>query len=399
MMDLITAQELARRVVLNTYGERSLLLQRGEGCRVWDSAGREYLDLLSGIAVTGIGHAHPALTRAISKQAKELLHTSNLYYIEPQLRLAEKLSNLTVGGRCFFCNSGAEANEAAIKLARKFGKERSGAPFEIIVAQGSFHGRTLATIAATAQEKYQKPFRPMPAGFRFIPFNDIQALKAAVTPATIAILLEPLQGEGGVRPASLDFLKTARQIANDQELLLIFDEVQTGMGRTGNWFAWQGYGVKPDLFSLAKGLGGGFPIGALVVLREGLDFAPGDHASTFGGNHLACTAALTVINTIEQEELLKQVQQRGIELSDGLKQLKQTFPDVIKHVRGAGLLQGIELTFPGAELVKAAQDQGILINCTAGNVLRFAPAFVITSEQIQQLLRILNDLLQSHQEK
>ncbi|HNW92825.1 MAG TPA: acetylornithine transaminase [bacterium] len=392
-MNLTEAQALAQRHLLNNNGARSLLLVRGQGCRVWDAAGREYLDCLGGIAVNGLGHAHPAVARAVAQQAATLIHVSNLYLNEPQLTLAEKLSVLAggAGARSFFCNSGAEANETAFKLARKFGKTRPGTPYAIISAQHSFHGRTLATVAATAQEKYQKPFAPMPAGFNYAPYNDLAALRAAVTDQTVAVLLEVLQGEGGVTPGTTEFLQGARQLCDERGLLLIFDEVQTGVGRLGEWFGWQTVGVRPDLFTLAKGLGGGVPIGATVVLNPAVDFAPGDHNSTFGGNPLACAAALATLTTIEQENLLAAVRERGTELQAGLAALAARHPAKITGTRGRGLLQGLILAAPGAALVTTMQERGFIINCTAGNVLRFAPPYIITSVEIQRLLTALDE--------
>lgn len=397
-MNLNTAQDLAQRCLLNNNGPRSLLLMRGSGCRVWDDAGREYLDCLGGIAVNCLGHAHPALARAIADQAATLVHVSNLYLNEPQLLLAEKLTGLAGGGaRCFFCNSGAEANETAFKLARKFGKTQPGAPYEIISASGSFHGRTLATVAATAQEKYQKPFTPMPAGFRFAPYNDLAALTAALSDQTIAVMLEVLQGEGGVTPADADYLRGVRRLCDERGLLLLFDEVQTGVGRLGEWFGWQTVGVRPDIFTLAKGLGGGFPIGATVALNPACDFTPGDHNSTFGGNPLACTAALATLRLIAQDNLLAAVRERGEELAAGLAALAAKHPAKATLARGRGLLRGLVLTAPGAALVGAMQERGFLINCTAGNVLRFAPPYIISSAEITRLLAALDAVLAAWQ--
>lgn len=395
-MDLPAAQAAVRQYLLSTYPpDRDLLLVRGAGLRVWDSTGREYRDFLGGIAVNLLGHAHPELAAAIAAQAATLIHTSNLYLTEPMLDLAKRLSELCGGdgARCFFCNSGAEANEGALKLARKYGKTRPGDPFEVITAEGGFHGRTLATITATAQEKYQRPFTPLPAGFRYVPYNDLAALAGAVTERTVAVLLEPVQGEGGVRPADPAYLAGVRRLCDERGLLLIFDEVQTGVGRTGEWFAWQGYGVAPDLFTLAKGLGGGVPIGALVVLKPGLDFAPGDHASTFGGNPLAAAAALATLRIIEADHLLANARARGDQLHAGLTGLVKRFPALAKEARGAGLLRGLELTRPGAALVKRAQREGFLINCTAGNVLRFAPPLTVGADDVAALLTMLERIL------
>ena len=392
-MNLADAQSLAQRCLLGNNGPRSLLLVRGQGCRVWDDAGREYLDCLGGIAVNCLGHAHPAVVRALADQAATLVHVSNLYLNAPQLQLAEKLQALSGGGRCFFCNSGAEANETAFKLARKFGKTRPGAPWEIVSATGSFHGRTLATVAATAQEKYQKPFAPMPAGFSYAPYNDLAALRAAVSDQTVAVLLEVLQGEGGVTPGDAAYLRGARQLCDERGLLLIFDEVQTGVGRLGEWFGWQTVGVQPDIFTLAKGLGAGVPIGATVVLNPACDFTPGDHNSTFGGNPLACTAALATIATVEKDDLLAAVRERGAGLQAGLAALAKKYPAKATLARGRGLLQGLVLAAPGAALVGIMQERGFLINCTAGNVLRFAPPYIISSADIARLLAALDAVL------
>jgi len=343
--------ELSQKYLMPTYGQLPVAFVRGEGCRLWDADGKEYLDFVGGIAVLGTGHCHPRVAAAICRQAGTLMHTSNLYYIPPQAQLAQRLTELSFADRCFFCNSGAEANEAAIKLARKWaGLNREGECFEIIAAHQSFHGRTLATVAATGQEKYQIPFRPLPPGFRFAPFNDISALEAAVTEHTCAVMLEPIQAEGGMNVPADDYLPAVRQLCDERGILLVLDEVQTGMGRTGRWFGYEHASITPDIMTLAKSLGSGFPIGACLATEEvATAFAPGDHASTFGGNHLACTAALATIDVIQEEGLVQNAADKGRLLEEllTLRPRARERAAAGDAVDRAGIRQGYRAALPG----------------------------------------------------
>ncbi|AVX32163.1 acetylornithine/N-succinyldiaminopimelate aminotransferase [Carboxydocella thermautotrophica] len=378
---------LGKQYVMNTYGRLNLVLAQGQGARVWDLEGKEYLDFLAGIAVNALGHSHPAVVEALKKQAEKLIHCSNLYWIEPQIRLAQLLVENSCGDKVFFCNSGAEANEGAIKLARKYAKLHYGPEkYEIITAINSFHGRTLAAITATGQPKYQKGFEPLVPGFKHVPYNDLQALTEAIGPQTCAIMLEPIQGEGGVVTPDPAYLSGVAQLCREHGLLLILDEVQTGIGRTGKLFAYEHFGIEPDIFTLAKGLGGGVPIGAIVAKEEvAAAFQPGDHASTFGGNPLVCAAALATLNIILEEGFLAQVQAKGEYLRSLLAEMGP--------VRGKGLMLGLELPGPGAEVVARCQERGLLINCTAGNVLRFVPPLIVNEAEIQEAVRILRDCM------
>jgi len=367
-MNSAEIKTLHERYVMSTYAP-SLALVKGRGAWVWDAEGRTYLDFLSGIAVTAVGHAHPSLTRAIRRQARRLMHVSNLFYNEFQPRLAQALSDRSLRGKCFFCNSGAEANEGLIKLARLWGHDAG--KFEVISLRQSFHGRTLATLTATGQDKVKKGFDPLPAGFVYADFNDLDSVRNAITDRTAAVLVEAVQGEGGIRPATPEFLAGLRKLCDERNLLLFCDEVQCGMGRTGTWFGFQHYGVEPDAFSLAKGLGGGFPIGAVVAGPRLADlFQPGHHATTFGGTPLACAAALAVIETIEKQNLLSNAAARGEQFMDGLRALRMKFP-FLRDVRGRGLMVGLELDRPTKDLETKLREKGLLAIATAVNVMRF----------------------------
>jgi acetylornithine/N-succinyldiaminopimelate aminotransferase len=387
-------REDAERYLMQTYARWPLAIARGRGCKVYDMEGREYLDFVGGIAVNVLGHCHPDLVAAIQKQAQQLLHTSNLYYTEPQVNLAKALVARSFADRAFFCNSGAEANEAAIKLARRYAHQKYGPDrFEIITMQQSFHGRTMATLTATGQEKVQKGFEPLLPGFVTVPFNDFPAVERAMTPATAAVLLEPVQGEGGVRVADRAYLQALRDLCRQRDILLIFDEVQTGMGRTGTLFAYEQLGVEPDVMTLAKGLGGGVPIGAcLATDAVAAAFTPGTHASTFGGNPLACAAALAVLRVLVEGRVLEHGRQMGDYLAKGLTDLKERLP-IVKDARGLGLLQGLELTVDGKPVAADCLAQGILINCTMDRVLRFIPPLIITQRDIDRLLETLSSAL------
>jgi acetylornithine/N-succinyldiaminopimelate aminotransferase len=384
---------LSDRYLFPTYARAPLALVRGQGTTVWDADGREYLDFFSSTVVTVLGHAHPAIVAAIERQAREILHVSNLHYCEPQARLAQALVETSFGDRVFLCNSGAEANEAAIKLARKYGHEHGDGRFEIVTLLGSFHGRTLATIAATGQEKVRTGFEPVPDGFRYAPFDDVAAAERAITARTIAIMLEPIQGEGGVVVPGDGYLRAIRELCDRRDLLLIFDEVQTGVGRTGTLYGYQHSGVTPDVMTLAKGLGGGVPIGAMLATeRLAQSFGIGSHGSTFGGNALACSVALAVLETLKSEGVLASCVAMGERLRAGLERLRERFP-IITGVRGRGLLIGAELSEPGAPIVERCLADGLILNCTVNRVLRFTPPLTVRAEEIDRGLAILERAL------
>jgi predicted acetylornithine/succinylornithine family transaminase len=386
--------DLAARHLMPNYGERSMVLVRGEGARVWDAEGREYLDFLAGIAVNSLGHCHPAVTAAIREQAGTLVHCSNLYLIPQQAELARRLCEVSFASKCFFANSGAEVNEGAVKLARLYSKTKYGAGrHEIVTMRNSFHGRTLAMISATGQEKVQKGFEPLPEGFRYATFNDLDSVLAVMTPATCAVMVEPVQGEGGVTAATPDFLRGLREECTRRDVLLIFDEIQCGMGRTGRLFAHEYYGVTPDLMTLAKALGNGFPIGALLAAEKCADtFPPGSHGTTFGGNPLACAAALAVLDVMEREGLVTRAECLGSYLRAALARRLDGL-DTVKGYRGLGLMLGIELAHPGAEAVKKCAARGLLINCTMGHVLRIVPPLVVTEAECDRAAEILAAVL------
>lgn len=396
-MKTLTQQQIIEtsdRYLMKTYARLPVALVRGEGSRVWDAEGREYTDFLSGIAVNGLGHCHPAVVRAIREQAERLIHVSNLYHIEPQAELAKLLVDHSFADKAFFCNSGAEANEAAIKLARKYAKDK-GDPdrFEIVTMRQSFHGRTLATITATGQEKFHKGFEPLVPGFRHVPFNDISAAEEAVTDATCAVLIEPVQGEGGIHLADKGYLSDLKALCRNRGALLIFDEVQCGMGRTGKLFAYEHYGVEPDIMTLAKSLGGGVPIGAMLATNEAAgSFTPGTHAATFGGNPLSCAAGVAVMETLLSPGFLENVAARSGYFRKRLEKLKEAHP-VIREVRILGLMVGLELAEEGAWIVKACMEKGFLINCTMGKVLRFLPPLIISNEEMDTLVSALDEIL------
>lgn len=387
-------QQISDQFLMNTYVRLPISLVKGKGCLVYDAEGREYLDCVAGIAVNILGHAHPDLVEAITKQARQLIHTSNLFYTEPQSLLAQRLVQWSFADKIFFCNSGAEANEAAIKLARRFATKRFGPErTEILTMLNSFHGRTLASLTATGQPKLQEGFAPLVPGFRYVPFNDLKALEAQITPQTAAIMLEPIQAEGGVVVPEPDYLKGVRELCTNHDILLIFDEVQTGMGRTGKLFAYEHFGMEPDIMTLAKGLGGGIPIGACLATKEIADaFEPGTHASTFGGNPLACAAALKVLEVLLEGRKLDHGRIVGEYLAKGLATLKEQYT-CISHSRGMGLLQGLELTVDGKPVVRECLDRRVLINCTMGRVLRFIPPLIMTTTQVDRMLSVLSSVL------
>ena len=384
----------ADQVIMGTYKRFPIVLVKGLGTRVWDSTGKEYLDLVAGIAVCNLGHSNARVIEAIIRQVEKLTHVSNLYYIEPQIRLAKLLVDNSFAERVFFCNSGAEANEAAIKLARKFAHENfDGNKFELICMRNSFHGRTLATVAATGQEKFHKGFEPLPEGFRFVPYDDLAALEAAIGDKTCGVLLEPIQGEGGVIIPSADYLRGVRDICDRHGLLMILDEVQTGMGRTGRFFAYEQTGIKPDILTMAKALGNGFPVGAMLTTdKVAAAFVPGSHASTFGGNPLAMAAACAVVETLLQEGILENCRAMGAYFLDQLAGLIRKY-SAIKAIRGRGLMVAMELHGPGEEIVLKCLKKGLLINCTNGNILRFVPPLIISAGDIDKAVQILDEVM------
>ncbi len=393
VMESQTLMMLSEKCVANTYARYPVLLVRGKGTRVWDFEGEEYLDFVSGLAVCNLGHCHPKVVKAIQDQAEKLIHVSNFYYIEPQIRLASLLCKHSFADKVFFCNSGAEANEGALKLARKFAKEKFGKDrYEIITMERSFHGRTLATLTATGQEKFHKGYEPLMPGFKYVPFNDIGAVKKAIDPKTCGVMVEPIQGEGGVHCPSEGYLKALREVCDERGLLLIFDEVQVGMGRTGRLFAYEHEGVEPDMLTLAKSLAGGVPIGALLIKRGIADgFKPGDHASTFGGNPLAGAAGVAALTTIFEEGMLENCQKMGDYFISELDEIKKKFP-FVQEVRGKGLILGMELKVDGSSMVKEMLKKRILINCTMGNVLRFLPPLIVTKEEVDRVVKALEEV-------
>lgn len=383
--------------LMNTYGTRTLTLARGEGSRVWDDQGNSYIDAISGIAVCGLGHSHPAVTRALCDQAGTLLHVSNLYNIPPQRQLADLLCEQTGMERVFFSNSGAEANEAAIKLARKYGAAQGVERPAILVMENSFHGRTLATLSATGNKKAQEGFAPLVEGFIRVPYNDPEAVRAAAAQHAniVAILVEPVQGEGGVRVPAPGYLNQLREICDQNQWLLMLDEIQTGNGRTGRYFAFQHNGIQPDVLTTAKGLGNGVPIGACLARGQAAEvFQPGSHGSTFGGNPLACRAGIAVVETLLNEGLIARAAQMGDWL---LEQFRERLKDDAKvvDIRGKGLMIGLELDRPCADLVAQARERELLINVTAGNTVRLLPPFILTEAEAEQLVTGVVELIRA----
>ena len=388
--------------VMQTYGRFPIAIDKGEGCRLWDTDGKEYLDFVAGIATCTLGHAHPALIEAVTAQIKKLHNVSNLYYIPEQGQLAQMLVDNSCADKVFFCNSGAEANEAAIKLVRKYAHtqlDKVENPI-ILTAKASFHGRTLATITATGQEKYQTGFGPLPIGFEYVPYNDITAIENAVTnldegtlSRVVGIMIEPLQGEGGVRPGDLEYFLKLRRICDENNILLVFDEVQVGIGRTGKLWGYQNLGVEPDILTSAKGLAGGIPIGAMLCKDFCAAFDPGNHASTFGGNPFVCASAIAVLETLDKENILQNVQQRGEQLRTKLRAIAQKYSSLFTEVRGWGLINGIELRddidLTSIDLVKAAMDEGLLLAPAGPKVLRFVPPLVVSQSEVDQAADIL----------
>lgn len=382
---------LDKEYVMQTYGRQPIAIEKGIGAVVWDVEGNSYIDCLAGIAVNNVGHAHPKVAEAICNQAKSLIHTSNLYYTQQQVELAKLLVEVSPHDLAFFCNSGAEAVEGSIKLARKYtGKG------EIIVMKNSFHGRTITALSATGQTKYQKGFEPLAPGFTHVQYGDVDAVEKTISDKTAAVLVEAIQGEGGIVLPPEGYLKKLKDLCEEKEILLIFDEVQTGFGRTGEMFASQTFNVTPDIAALAKGIAGGFPMGAIMATKEvGSAFQPGDHAATFGGGPLACAAAKASVEVILDEDLLSKSRENGKYFKSLLESLKDKY-EMIKEVRGSGLMLGMELDMNCAEMVDDMRNRGVLINCTADNVLRFVPPLVIGKEHIDTVISHLDDMLKNY---
>jgi predicted acetylornithine/succinylornithine family transaminase len=386
---------LADQNIMNTYRRVPIALVKGEGARLWDANGKKYLDFVAGIAVCNLGHSHPNVVKAIKKQVKSLMHVSNLYYTQPQAEVAALLVKHSFADKAFFCNSGAEANEAAIKLARKYAHENMGPDkFELITMKDSFHGRTMATITATGQEKFQFGFTPLLDGFKYVPFNDLTALEAAISPKTCGIMLEPIQGEGGVIIPDAQYLAGVRDICDRHKILMIVDEVQTGIGRTGKLFAYEYSGIKPDIMTLAKALGNGFPVGAMLATNEvAKAFSPGNHASTFGGNLLAMAAVQATLKTMLAQGVLEHCLKMGEYFLEKLMALQKKHA-MITGVRGRGLMLACALSIEGADIVKSCQEKGLLINCTGGRTLRFVPPIIITEKDIDEAISILDAVME-----
>ena len=382
------------KYLMNTFGVRGIAIARGQGSRVWDPEGRAYLDFLAGISVNNLGHCHPKIVEAIRRQAGELIHCTNLYYIEPTMRLAKTLCERSFADRVFFCNSGVEANEAALKLARKYAKENIAPErADFISFKNSFHGRTFATVTLTGQEKFHHGFEPLLPGVSYADFNDLQSVKALVTDHTAAILVEPVQGEGGVFPADLEFLRGLRQLCDERKIVLIYDEVQTGLGRVGTAFAYQLYGVEPDIMTLAKSLGGGLPMGACLAREQfAAAFSPGVHGGTMGGNPVAAAAALAYCAELFETDLLKNVQERGDQLRGRLEELKTRQP-MVKGVRGPGLMIAVQLDRPSAPINKALEKNGLLASAVAGDSIRFLPPLNVTAAEIDEAMGIFERTL------
>ncbi len=388
--------KLDQKYIVPTYGGKTVAFSHGKGCKLWDVEGKEYLDLLAGIAVDGLGHSHPKLVKAIQEQAANLIHTSNLYLIPNQIELASILVEKSFPGKCFFCNSGAEAIEAAIKFARKYGHSNGKDKYEIITMSGSFHGRTYGALTATGQDKFHKGFEPLVPGFKYAKFNDVESVENLVTQKTCAIMIEPIQGESGVNPAKEEFLKQIRLLCDENDILLIADEVQCGMGRTGKLFAYEHYGVTPDMVTLAKSLGGGVPIGAVIANEKVSScIGPSNHAATFGGNPLATKAAVTTLKIMFEDNLIKNAELMGNYFKEKLKDLKNKY-DFIKEVRGKGLMLGMEINpiSNGARgILLKCMDKGLLIGTAGENVVRFLPPLIVQKEEIDKGLQILEEVL------
>ena len=388
--ELITDEQ---KYLVHTYNRPPMVLEHGEGLKVWDLEGRLYYDFIGGIAVNSLGYSHPKVVDAISKQAAKIIHCSNLFYNAPQILIAKKLVELSFGDRVFLANSGAEANEAALKMAIKYQKEQGEERYKVIYLKNSFHGRTIATVAATGTYRYQKDYLSVLPSFKQALFNDLNSVKDVYDEQVAAIIVEPIQGEGGINIATSEFLQGLRDFCDEKGLLLIFDEIQCGLGRTGKMFAYQHYNVEPDIMTLAKPLAGGLPLGALIAKEKAASvFQPGDHGTTFGGNPVACAAALAFLEVLEDDDLLTKCIKRGRYLKDKLDALSQKFPDLIKEVRVIGLMVGVEVTKDGTAIVQKMLEKGILVNCTAEKVIRFLPPLIVEEQEINLLIDALEEV-------
>jgi len=383
-----------KKYLIQTYQRPAMILDRGEGIKVWDLEGREYYDFIGGIAVNSLGYSHPKIVEAISQQAAKLIHCSNLFYNAPQIRLAKELVKISDGDRVFFANSGAEVNEAALKLAVKYFKEQNKEKYKVIYMKNSFHGRTIATLAATGKYKYQQDYLPLLPAFKQANFNDLASVEEAYEEKVAAVIVEPVQGEGGIHITTADFLEGLRDFCDKKDLLLIFDEIQCGLGRTGKMFAYQHYKVKPDILTLAKPLGGGLPLGALIAKEEVASvFKPGDHGTTFGGNPVACAAALAFLEVLQQNNLVAEGARKGDYFREKLEALRLKYPDLISEVRVIGLMVGLEVVKDGPKIVQKMWEEGILINCTAEKVLRFLPPLIVKEQEIDLFISCLDKVM------
>lgn len=385
--------ENEKKYLMQTYTRPMMVLDKGEGMKVWDLEGKQYYDFIGGIAVNALGYSHPKLIQATKNQAEKLIHCSNLFYSEPQIILAQILVEISCGDKVFFGNSGAEVNEGAIKLAVKYFKEQNKDKHKIIYMKNSFHGRTIGALAATGKYKYQKDYLPLLPKFKQALFNDFNSVKEAVDDQVAAIIVEPIQGEGGINIASKEFIEGLRELCNKKDMLLIFDEIQCGLGRTGKVFTYQHYGVEPDILTLAKSLGGGLPIGALIAKEKvACSFKPGDHGTTFGGNPLVCAAAIVNLKVLQEEHLVENCQEKGEYFKAKLGGLQEKYPEKIEEVRGLGLMLGMELKEEGQEVVNKCVEEGVLINCAAKKVLRFLPPLIVEKEEINFLIEVLDKI-------
>jgi len=385
-----------KKYLIHTYTRPAMILDKGEGLKVWDLEGKMYYDFIGGIAVNALGYSHPEIVKVIQKQAEKMIHCSNLFYNELQIILAKKLVEISCGDKVFFANSGAEVNEAAIKLAVKYFKEQNKDKYNMIYMKNSFHGRTIGTLAATGKYKYQKDYLPLLPKFKQAIFNDLESVKEVFDEKVAAILVEPIQGEGGINIATSEFMKGLRKFCDDKDILLIFDEIQCGLGRTGKMFAYQNYNLEPDILTIAKSLGGGVPLGAVIAKdKVASSFKPGDHGTTFGGGPLACAVSIATLKVIEEENLMAKCKEKGEYFKKKLKELKEKYPKFIKEIRVLGLMIGLEIEKDGPEVVKKCVEKGVLINCTAGNVLRFLPPLIVKKKEIDYLIEVLDKIFSS----
>lgn len=393
-MDKKTIIEETEKYYLPVFGRYQMVMELGQGCRVWDNEGNEYVDAFAGIAVNSLGYNHPVLVKAISEQAGKLMHCSNLYYTEIQAKALRVVAEATGMDRIFFANCGAEGNEGAMKLARKYGVSKAPTKYKIISADESFHGRTFDTLAATGHDYYHVGYGPLSPGHVLVPYGDIKALEAQMDDDVCAVLLEPIQGEGGVHVPSAEYLQQVRALCDKHDALLIFDEVQTGVARTGKWFAYMHSGVKPDVLTFAKGIGGGFPVAGFAVPEHLAHvFKPGDHGGTFGGNPLACAAVYATLTTIKSEGLVDKVAEKGEYFKNELRKLQEKYPDKVTDVRGCGLMLGMEVAGEGKPIVESCLENNVIVNCTAGNVIRIVPPLIISKEEIDIVVAALDKAL------